>query len=200
MGERNPRVDAYIAAAQPFAQPILRHLRELVHTHCEDVFETIKWGVPHFERRGVLCHMAAFKRHCAFGFRMGELVLGKVGAGDAMGQFGRVGALSDLPPDVQIGAWVRKAIELDIAGVKAPKRVSTMRKPPSDTVPEDLATALAGHAAAASTFAALPPSHRREYVEWITEAKQEATRQRRLAQVVEGMAEGKTRNWKYERC
>lgn len=200
MGTHDPRVDEYIARAQPFAQPILHHLRALVHAHCPAASETIKWGMPHFEHRGVLCHMAAFKQHCAFGFWKGELVLGKPGADDAMGQFGRIGALSDLPPDAQVGAWVRRAVELNEQGVKAPKRTSTMRKPVVDVVPEDFAAALAGDAAARATFEAFAPSHRREYLEWIVEAKKPETRQRRLAQAIEWLAQGKSRNWRYERC
>lgn len=200
MAERNPRVDAYIEAARPFAQPILQHLRALVHAHCPAATETIKWGVPHFEHRGPLCHMAAFKQHCAFGFWKGEMVAPKVGTGEAMGQFGRIGALADLPPEAQLAAWIRRAVELNEQGVKTPRRTSTMRKPVPDEPPPDLAAALAGNAAAARTFAAFAPSHRREYIEWITEAKKPETRARRLAQALAWLAEGKSRNWKYQAC
>lgn len=199
MGARNPRVDAYIEAAQPFAQPILRHLRELVHRHCPDAVETVKWGMPHFEREGPLCHMAAFKRHCAFGFWKGELVTGRPASAGAMGQFGRIVDLADLPPEAELRDWIRTAVELNVAGVRAPKPAAASRAH-LDAVPDDLAAALAANAAAAAAFARFPPSHRREYIEWLVEARRPETRQRRLAQALEWIALGKSRNWKYQNC
>lgn len=202
MGVKDPRVDAYIAKAAPFAKPILRHLRGLVHKGCPAVTETIKWGFPHFEHRGVLCSMASFKQHATFGFWKGKLLAGpgqrRLAASDeAMGQFGRITALSDLPSDRTLLALVRKAAALNEQGVKVAKPRATRAKPLA--VPAYFMAALRKSPKALATFKGFSPSHRNEYVEWVTEAKGEDTRQRRLATAVEWMAEGKGRNWKYER-
>jgi len=201
MGTRDARVDAYIAAAAPFAQPILEHLRELVHATCPLVEESIKWGAPFFlYRGGMFCHMAAFKQHCAFGFWKWKQVVGADAADDAMGQFGRIEKLSDLPPKKTIAACLRKAMALNDAGVPAATR--TKRAPrPEAAIPADFAAALAPkkHAKARATFEAFSPSQRREYIEWIGEAKREATRATRIATTLEWLAEGKPRNWKYAR-
>lgn len=201
MGSRDPRVDAYIEKSAPFAQPILRHLREVVHEACPGVEEAMKWSFPHFTYHGMLASMASFKQHCAFSFWKGELVMRDAGerAAEAMGHFGRITSVDDLPPrDVLIG-YVRQAMALNETGVKAPSRTKTGAKKPELEVPGDLAEALGRNAAAQATFDGFSPSHRREYVEWITEAKTDATRQKRLAQAVEWMAEGKSRHWKYAR-
>jgi len=197
MGTRDPRVDAYIARAEPFARPILEHLRELVHRGAPDVVETIKWGMPFFARKKNLCHMAAFKAHCAFGFWTGRIAGATGKEGEAMGQFGRIASLEDLPSDRKLVALVREAVALDEREEKTPARPK--RPPPEVEVPEDLQKALRArkHAAARKTFEAFPPSHRREYVEWIAEAKTEATRAKRLATTLEWLTEGKPRNWKY---
>ncbi|HEX6533623.1 MAG TPA: YdeI/OmpD-associated family protein [Gemmatimonadaceae bacterium] len=200
MGARDPRVDAYIAKSADFARPVLEHLREIVHDACPDVEETIKWSFPHFTYRGMLCSMASFKQHCAFAFWKGSLVLGDgVPSDEAMGQFGRITSVSDLPPKRVLAGCVKKAMRLNEEGVKAPARAKPKAKKTAPPVPSDLAAALRANRKAAATFDAFSPSHRREYVEWITEAKGEATRARRLAAAVEWMAEGKSRNWKYER-
>lgn len=196
MPSTDPRVDTYIAGAPEFAQPILEHLRALVHRHCPEATETIKWKFPHFEYRGVLCSMAAFKQHCAFGF-WHPLLRGE-GSDEAMGQFGRIASLKDLPPDREIAALIRKAMELNHEGVKAPPKPKAAK--PEIPVPPALAAALKKAPAARATFEAFAPSHRREYLEWITEAKTEATRDKRIAQALEWLAEGKKRNWKYEKC
>jgi uncharacterized protein YdeI (YjbR/CyaY-like superfamily) len=195
MVDRNPRVDAYIEEARPFAQPILRHLREVVHRAEPRVEETIKWGFPHFEVGGILCSMAAFKAHCALTFWNAEAVLGDEGESGAMGQFGRITSLDDLPDDETLEGYVRTAAGLRDAGVSAPRAPASSRAPLE--VPEDLARALADAPDAARTFESLSPSHRREYVEWINEAKRDATRERRLRRAVDWMAQGKTRNWRY---
>lgn len=199
MGKRDPRVDAYIAKSAEFARPILEHLREVVHAACPEAEETLKWGMPHFVHHGILCHMASFKAHCAFGFYKSALLFDDTPKQmEAMGDMGRIASLSDLPPKKELVRLVKAARKLNEEGIAAP-RTKAVPKAPVE-VPPDLAAALAASAKARATFEGFPPSHRREYVEWITEAKQEATRQRRLAQAVEWMAEGKTRNWKYERC
>ena len=199
MGKRDPRVDAYIAKSAEFARPILEHLREVVHGACPEVEETLKWGMPHFVHQGILCHMAAFKAHCAFGFYKSALLFGDTPKQkEAMGDMGRITSVADLPPKKELVRLVRAARKLNEEGTAAP-RTKTAPKPPV-ALPGDLAAVLESNAKARATFEGFPPGHRRENVEWITEAKQDATRQRRLAQAIEWMAEGKSRNWKYERC
>lgn len=196
MPTTDPRIDAYIAKAAPFAQPILVHLRALVHATCPDVEESIKWGAPFFLYRGLFCHMAAFKQHCAFGFWKWKQVVGEDAPEDAMGQFGRIQTLADLPPEKTIVAYLRKAMALNEAGVPAATRARKTPRPEAE-VPDDLAAALKKHAKARRAFEAFGPSHRRDYIEWIVEAKREETRAKRLATTLEWLAEGKPRNWKY---
>jgi len=200
MGTTDPRVDAYIAKSADFAKPILEHLRQVVHGACPDVQETIKWGMPNFMHGGkILANMAAFKAHCAFGFWQRDAVAGTPKDSDAMGQFGRIESLKDLPSKTQLSSLVKKAAALIDSGEKPVRAAKSPPKPPP-VAPEDLLAALARNAAARKTFEAFAPSHRREYIEWITEAKRPETRQKRLAQTVEWLAEGKSRNWKYENC
>ena len=202
MGHRDPRVDAYIAKAAPFAQPILEHVREVVHDACPDVEETIKWGMPSFMYGGgILCGMAAFKAHASFGFWKHALVVGEGAAGEAvervgMGSFGKLASVRDLPAKKQLVAYVKKAAALNAQGAKAaPARKAPARPAPVPTA--EFAAALGKNKSAAAAFKAFPPSHQREYVDWIAEAKREDTRERRIAQAVEWIAEGKHRNWKY---
>jgi uncharacterized protein YdeI (YjbR/CyaY-like superfamily) len=196
---RDKRIDAYIADAAPFARPILNHLRTVVHAGCPEVEETMKWSFPHFQYKGLLCSMAAFKQHCAFGFWKGSLLkLDTTKARDAMGQFGRITSRDDLPDDTTLVALVRQAAALNEDGVKAPKRKKSA-SPPTQP-PADLLAALKRNRKALTTFETFSPSHRREYIEWITEAKMEKTRQHRIETAVEWMAEGKGRNWKYSRA
>lgn len=198
MGTRDPRVDAYIEKSADFARPILKHLRKIVHTACPEVEETMKWSFPHFDYKGeMMCSMASFKGHCAFGFWKGSLVLGEKAAGGGMGHLGRITSLDDLPPDRTLASYIRKAAKLNDEGVKA---IRTRRPAkPELEVPEDLRRALKKNKKALTAFEAFPPSHKREYVEWIVEAKGDDTRKRRLASAVEWIAEGKSRNWKYAR-
>jgi uncharacterized protein YdeI (YjbR/CyaY-like superfamily) len=197
MGTKDPRVDAYIEKAQPFAKPILRHLRKVVHSACPDVEETMKWSFPHFDYKGIFCAMASFKAHCTFGFWKASLLegLGNVDK-DAMGQFGRIGSLDDLPSEKKLIALVKQAAKLNDAGVKPPR--AGRKAKPALTPPDDLVTALKKDRKAQTAWDAFSPSHRREYVEWILEAKQPATRDRRIATTVEWVSHGKGRNWKYE--
>jgi uncharacterized protein YdeI (YjbR/CyaY-like superfamily) len=202
MGKKDPRVDAYIGQAGDFAQPILKHLRKLVHSGCPAVEETIKWGVPHFMHKGMLASMAAFKEHCAFGFWKGKLLASLKSDGklwDAWGQYGKLTTLADLPPDKVILAQVKEAAKLNDDGVKAPPQRKAKAKTPL-RVPADLKAALKEDAAARATFEGFSYSHKKDYVQWITEAKTEATRQKRLATTLEWLAEGKSRNWKYQNC
>jgi len=199
MGTRDPRIDAVIARSADFAKPILTYLREAVHAGCPDVVETIKWGMPAFEHEGPMCQMAAFKAHCTFGFWKGKLVLeGDYKGEEAMGNFGRIESLKDLPPKKTLVAYVKKAAALNEAGVKVPR--ARKQPKPALATPPDLAAALKKNRKALETFEAFSPSHRREYIEWITEAKTDATREKRLATALEWLAEGKSRNWKYQRA
>lgn len=196
MGSRDPRIDAYIAKSAEFARPILTHLREVVHVGCPGVEETMKWSMPHFTHHGMLCGMAAFREHCTFGFWKGALV---VDAGDrsadAMGQFGCIRTLKDLPAKRVLVGYVKRAAQLNEDGVKVPRAPRAARA--AIPVPAELTAALAKNRKALAAFEAFPPSHRREYVEWIADARRDDTKQRRIAQAVEWMAEGKQRNWKY---
>ena len=199
MGTKDPRVDAYIARAPEFARPILVHLRKVVHGACPDVDETIKWGHPSFVHDGLLCGMAAFQKYCALSFWKGALILDGSGhrADEAWGHLGRVTTLADLPPARVLAGYVRQAVALNEQGVSVPR--SRPRPKPGIPVPAELAAALRKHASARSTFESLSPSHRREYLEWITEAKRADTRARRIATTIEWLTAGRTRNWKYER-
>ncbi len=203
MGKRDDRIDAYIARSAEFARPILRHLREIVHEACPDVEETIKWGLPHFLHKGILCHMASFKEHCAFGIWKGSQIV-EQGGGEvekAMGQFGRISKLADLPSKKVLSSYIKQAMKRNEAGIKSPSRMRLKEKAPRELViPDDLASALRAHNTASATFEKFSPSHRREYVAWITEAKTQATRTRRLEQAVQWLAEGKPRHWKYSKC
>jgi uncharacterized protein YdeI (YjbR/CyaY-like superfamily) len=197
MGKRDPRVDTYIANSADFARPILTHIRAVVHEACPEVEETIKWGMPHFDYQGILCGMASFKEHCAFHIWKGSLIVGD-GAREAMGQFGRVTRVSDLPSKKEIAVYIRKAMKLREDGVKNPAR-SKPKKKTKLVVPTELASALKKNKKAATAFEGFPPSHKREYANWISDAKGEDTRKRRVDTAVEWMAEGKSRNWKYEK-
>lgn len=201
MGKRDPRVDDYIAKAADFARPILAYLRATVHEYCPDVEETMKWSFPHFMYRGMLCSMASFQRHCAFGFWKGSLVVDARGRTleQAMGQFGRIEGLSDLPAKGALRGFIRKAMALNDAGVSARERKPKAGPREALRTPPYFTAALRRNEAALATFAGLPPSKKREYVEWLTEAKTDATRTKRLATSVQWLAEGKSRHWKYAR-
>lgn len=194
-------VDVYIEQAAEFARPLLRHWRDLIHRECPDAGETIKWSMPFFTRKALLSNMAAFKGHCAFGFWHGTEVAAAAGFksdDEAMGLLGRVTCLTDFPPDKVIRRLICEAVILDDAGFKKSSR--PVKAKPTLVVPDDLAAALKTNPKAQAVFEGFPPSHQREYVEWITEAKREETRHRRLAQAVEQLAEGKSRYAKYANC
>jgi uncharacterized protein YdeI (YjbR/CyaY-like superfamily) len=202
MGTRDDRVDTYIANSPEFARPILTHLRDLVHAACPDVEETMKWSRPHFLYKGLLCGMSAFKEHCAFGFWNGSLVVkGSADeAKDGAGQFGRITQVADLPAKKILTGYIKEAMKLNDAGIKSPARTKPKTPPKEVIVPTDLSAALQKNKKALATFEKFPPSHKREYIEWITEAKTEATRTKRLTTTIEWLAEGKPRNWKYMNC
>ena len=190
-------MDAYISKAADFAKPILNQLREAVHASCPDVEEDMKWSFPHFMYKGMLCSMASFKEHAAFGFWKGSLIFGdQAKSGEAMGQLGRLTKPSDLPAKKVLAGYIKSAMALNDDGVKV-ARVPKRAAPKAVRVPEDLAAALKKNKKAHATFEGFSPSHKREYIEWITEAKTAGTRARRLETAVDWMGEGKSRNWKY---
>jgi uncharacterized protein YdeI (YjbR/CyaY-like superfamily) len=199
--KNDPRVDAYIERQAEFARPILRHIRASVHAACPSAEETLKWSAPAFMYRNeILGIMAAFKGHAAFNLWRGSQVVDASGTEQqAMGQFGRMTSLADAPDSATIAGVIAKAMALADAGVK-PRRTKTGAHRPPPEAPDDLKAALSANPAAAAAFDAFAPSSKRDYVEWVTEAKQAATREKRIAQAVEWMAEGKKRHWKYEQC
>ena len=204
MPKKDARVDAYIASSAAFAKPILNHLRQLVHETCPAAEEAIKWKFPVFMHHGMLCSMAAFKEHCTFGFWKHALIIAsdhvsKNKVTEAMGQMGRLMSLADLPPDKLLRQYIQQAVRLNEAGVKVPRPKRSPAKREL-TIPEDFRAALQKNRKAQTAFENFSPSHRREYVEWISEAKRKETRTRRLNTAIEWLADGKSRNWKYENC
>jgi uncharacterized protein YdeI (YjbR/CyaY-like superfamily) len=207
--ELNPRVDAYIDKAQPFAHPILEHLRKVMHKGCPQIEEAIKWSHPFFVYRNtIMAHMAAFNEHCAFGF-WGEEIAAKLheaGAvqNGAMGTLGRITSIKDLPAEKVMLGWVREAAALIDSGqhtspIAARRKMVKAPKAAPRPSPE-FAAALKKNKKASAVFAAFSPSCKREYVDWIAEAKREETRDKRIVQAIEWIAEGKQRNWKYQNC
>jgi uncharacterized protein YdeI (YjbR/CyaY-like superfamily) len=198
----DPRIDAYIEKSAAFARPILKHLRELMHHASPDIKETIKWGMPFFDQHGTVSKMAAFKQHCSFGFWKSSLMDDPANLRSAdkegMGLFGRICTVADLPDDSILITYIQNAVRLNIDGVKKP-----VRKPATKSkelqVPDYFSSILNEHPAAQQIFENFNYSHRKEYVEWITEAKTEATRQKRIETAVEWLTEGKSRMWKYEK-
>jgi uncharacterized protein YdeI (YjbR/CyaY-like superfamily) len=199
---KNPAVDAYIAKSAEFARPILARVRAAMHQACPRIEETIKWGVPHFEYRGVVGSMAAFKQHASFGFWKQKLMQDPAGIfpkpGDSSMGGRRFRSVDEMPAQSVLVRYVKAAVALNEQGLRLPN--AGRKKKPPVRLPADLAAALRKNAKAKATYQAFAPSHRREYVEWITEAKQEATRARRLATAVEWMAAGRQRHWKYQDC
>jgi len=202
MGKHDPRIDAYIENSAEFARPILEHLRAVVHEACPDVEETMKWSFPHFMYHGMLCGMASFKRHCTFGFWKAKQMSGLSGNPDtAMGDFGCIKHVKDLPTKAALKRLVKQAMAINDNPVPtsvAPKPKRTPR--PELVPPEAFLKALAKNKKAKTTFDNFSPSHRREYVEWILEAKREETVTKRIEASIEMLSEGKSRNWKYANC
>jgi uncharacterized protein YdeI (YjbR/CyaY-like superfamily) len=198
MKDFSTEIDAYIDRAGEFSRPILKKVRKLYHQACPLIEETIRWGVPTFAYKGLVGRMAAFKNHVSLGFWKARLLTDPqkllASHGTTMSAI-KLTRLADLPPDKVLVAYIREAVTLNEQGIKAPAPKRAPKPPP--TVPDYILDALNKNKRALATFEAFSPSHKREYVEWITEAKQEATRAQRLAQAIEWMAEGKPRNWKY---
>ncbi len=201
MANKDPRVDLYIYNAADFARPILLHLRELIHAACPDVQETIKWSFASFDYKGPMCSMASFKQHCAFGFWKASLMKDKklianAESESAMGHYGKITSLKDLPSDKKIIAHIKEAMKLNEKGVKLPsKKIKVVKK--KIAAPDYFLKQIKKNKKAFTTFNNFSPSHKREYVEWITEAKTDETKNKRIAAAIEWMSEGKPRNWKY---
>jgi len=198
----DPRIDAYIEKSAPFAKPILQHIRTLVHQTIPNVTEAIKWGMPFFEYKGIICNMAAFKNHCSLGFfKAGQMKSAaelQTNNEEGMGHLGKITSLQYLPPDEVLIGYIKEAAALNEAGVKkaTPKKTTEKKEV---AIPDEVTKALETNAIAKNIFNNFPYSHKKEYVEWITEAKTEATRNKRIATMLEWLEEGKSRNWKYER-
>ncbi|HEX3385335.1 MAG TPA: YdeI/OmpD-associated family protein [Mucilaginibacter sp.] len=202
MGQYDERVDAVIAKSADFAKPILIHIREVVHRASPLITETIKWGMPFFDYKGPVCMMAPFKQHIGFGFwkasRLNDPKGMLRGSDDeaAAGSFGRIVTLADLPPDEDLIGFIHQMIALNESGVKE------VKKPPAPKadlpMPDDFDKLLRGNLAAMDNFEKFSPSKKREYLEWFADAKSEATREKRMEQALEWIAEGKSRNWKYQ--
>ena len=196
---REPRIDAYIAKAQPFARPILEHVRERVHAVLPDAEETIKWSMPAYTVGGkIVLITAAFKAHTALNFWRGQELDSSHATVGAMGQFGKIKSIDELPSDAELDRLIRDAAEL-AKNAPAPRKTKAAPKPTPQLHPE-FAAALAKAPAAKAVLDSFPPSAQRDYFEWISEAKQDATRQKRIATAVEWLSEGKRRHWKYENC
>lgn len=204
MGQRIKEIDAYISRSAEFAQPILQQLRELVHENCEEVEEKIKWGFPHFDYKGeMMCSMAAFKSHCSFGFWKAALMkdpslMEQARAETAMGHLGKISSLKDLPPKKKMASWIKEAMKLNDQGIRLPQKAKSAAGK-DIAVPDYFLAELKKNKNALKHFNDFPYSHKKEYIQWITEAKTEATRIRRINTAIEWIAEKKGRNWKYEK-
>jgi len=205
MATINPKFDEYIAKSQPFAQPVLLHLRKIVHKACPEVVEEIKWSFPNFSyKRKIICSMAAFKEHCSFGFWQEALMKTmephrskNTGEKKGMGSFGRIISVKELPTEKELITCIKEAMSLINEGYVLKK--TPAQKSAELPVPEALQKALAKNKQAKAAFVKLAPSHRKEYIQWINEAKTEATRDKRIATTIEWVSEGKRRQWQYER-
>ena len=207
MPTNDPRVDAYIEKSADFAKPILEHLRELVHAACPDVEETWKWSFPNFMYQGgMLCSMAAFKQHCSFGFWKASIIndtdkILNVGEGkEGMGHLNKLYTLKDLPKDAILKKYIKAAMKLNEAGVKVARPKPTEKEKKELKTPGYLIIELKKNKQAEKVFNDFSYSNRKEYIEWLEEAKTDTTHVKRLQQAIEWIAEGKSRHWKYKNC
>jgi uncharacterized protein YdeI (YjbR/CyaY-like superfamily) len=204
MAIKDKRIDSYISKSQDFAKPIMEHLRKLIHKTCPEVTETIKWGMPSFDYKGPFINFAAFKKHMALGFwkaavmKDSKLLTGKDTKG-SMGNLGRIESIKDLPKDQILVKWMKEAMKLNDEGVKFVRAEKPKHERKEYSMPDYFLKALNKNKKAKVTFDNFAPSHKREYLEWICEAKTEETRNKRMATAVEWLNEGKSRNWKYQK-
>jgi uncharacterized protein YdeI (YjbR/CyaY-like superfamily) len=203
MEQYDVRVDAYITKAAQFAQPILEHIRQVVHEASPLITETVKWGMPFFEYKGPVCMMASFKQHLGFGFWKASRLkdpnglIKEIGDEAAAGSFGRIMKMEDLPPSAALKDFVLQMIAINETGIKETKKAAVLKA--ELTIPEDFNDLLGGNPKALENFVDFSPSKRKEYLEWIIESKTEVTRRKRMEQALEWISEGKSRNWKYQR-
>jgi uncharacterized protein YdeI (YjbR/CyaY-like superfamily) len=198
MANEDPRIDKYIEEAAEFAKPILRHIRGLVHKAAPEIQETIKWSAPFFEHKGPVCNMAAFKEHCSVVFWKPSLIKGLPAKVEGMGALGKIRSLKDLPKDKEFIDFVRQAFALNEQGIKVAAKPKTA--PKELVVPEELMKALRTNAKARGTWEKFSYSHRKEYAEWIAEAKREETKKTRMEKTILWLSEGKSRHWKHQGC
>jgi uncharacterized protein YdeI (YjbR/CyaY-like superfamily) len=205
MAKKEKLIDAYIAKSADFAKPVLNHIRELVHKACPDVEEKMKWSMPFFDYKGeMLCHIASFKQHAVMGFWKAALMkdtvlLENAKSETAMGHLGKITSLKDMPSDKKITAWIKEAMELTDKGIRLPSKAKPAADKKEITVPDYFVKALSKNKKAKQVFENFAYSHKKEYLEWITEAKTEETRNKRMEIALEWIAEGKGRNWKYQK-
>lgn len=207
MSKKDPRIDAYIEKSKDFAKPILLHVRELIHKAVPEAEETMKWSMPHFDYLGeMMCSMASFKEHIAVSFWKGSIMndsdkILDVGREQAMGHFGRITNIKDLPSDKIMIKYIKEAARLNKEGIKLPPKKKASPEAKNELeIPDYFTKALSKNKAAKKVFEEFTYSKKKEYVEWITEAKTEATRDKRMEQALEWLAEGKSRHWKYQNC
>ena len=202
MGKKDKKIDDYISKSADFAKPILNNIRQLVHSACPQVEESIKWSFPNFDYKGPFCSMAAFKQHCSFGFWKAAIMKDakklKANQEDAMGHLGKIKSLADLPADTVLISYIKEAVRLNDEGIKLSRRKKSEEKKEL-IIPDYFTKALSKNKTAYKIFKAFSPSHKKEYVEWIAEAKTEETRNKRMAKALEQIVESKSLNWKYER-
>ncbi len=204
MGKKDKRIDAYIATSQDFAKPILNHIRELVHKACPDIEEKMKWSFPHFDYKGeMMCSMAGFKEHCAFNFWKASLIKDThkvltTSKRVSMGHLGRITGIKDIPSDKIMIDYIKQAVRLNDEGVKVPQKAKPAVKKELE-VPDYFTKALRKNKNAQKTFGDFSYSHKKEYLEWITDSKNEETRNKRMETAIEWMSTGKDRNWKYRK-
>lgn len=204
MAQKDKRIDAYIARSQDFAKPIMEHLRKLIHKTCPDVTETIKWGMPSFDYKGPFINFAAFKKHAVLGFWKGALMKDSIvlmgeNTKGAMGNLGRIESIEDLPKDAVLVKWIKEAMKLNDAGVKLGRSEKPKHERKEYKMPAYFQRELNKNKKAKQVFEGFSPSHKREYLEWIVEAKTGETRNKRMSTAIEWLAEGKSRNWKYQK-
>ncbi|MCX7875159.1 MAG: YdeI/OmpD-associated family protein [Melioribacteraceae bacterium] len=203
MSNKDPRIDKFIANANDFAKPILEHFRELVHKTHPEISETLKWGMPAFEYKGTICMMAAFKNHCAIIFPKAELMKDKslienAKSEEAMGHLRKITSLKDLPSDKKLKSYIKESIRLNETGIKVPSKKKVEKK--EIVIPDYFIKELKKNKKAFQIFNDFSFSHQKEYIDWITDAKKEETRNKRIKTAIEWISEGKSRNWKYEKC
>jgi len=198
MPKKNPAVDAYINKSKPFAKPILKHLRKIIHKACPKVTEDIKWGAPFYLYQDrILCATMAFKAHCAIVFWKSALIrkeMGQKAVGD-LKSLRRISLLEELPSERELLAYIKLAMHFNEPSTKLPPREK--RSDPLK-IPRELTYALRANPKAFKNFNSFTPSKKKDYIFWITGAKTEETRERRLEISVDWISEGKSRNWKYE--